>query len=65
MRDDREAGFGHQFFSQIAGNRAAIDQDHIASKTTPDEVVSLMMGAEAVHEMGVIPRSQESSEEAA
>ncbi len=27
----------------------------IAAKTTPDEVVSLMVGAEAVHEMGVIP----------
>jgi ABC-type sugar transport system ATPase subunit len=36
----------------------------IASKTTPDEVVSLMVGAEAVHEMGVIPRALESSEEA-
>jgi len=29
----------------------------IAAKTTPDEVVSLMVGAEAVHEMGVIPRT--------
>ncbi len=28
-----------------------------ASKTTPDEVVSLMVGAEAVHEMGVIPKA--------
>jgi ABC-type sugar transport system ATPase subunit len=28
-----------------------------ASKSTPDEVVSLMVGAEAVHEMGVIPRA--------
>jgi ABC-type sugar transport system ATPase subunit len=28
-----------------------------AAKTTPDEVVSLMVGAEAVHEMGVIPRA--------
>jgi ABC-type sugar transport system ATPase subunit len=36
-----------------------------ASKTTPDEVVSLMVGAEAVHEMGVIPRALESAEEAA
>lgn len=27
-----------------------------AHNTTPDEVVSLMVGAEAVHEMGVIPR---------
>ncbi len=30
-----------------------------AAKTTPDEVVSLMVGAEAVHEMGVIPRAIE------
>jgi ribose transport system ATP-binding protein len=28
-----------------------------AKETTPDEVVSLMVGAEAVHEMGVIPRA--------
>jgi len=28
----------------------------IAAETTPDEVVSLMVGAEAVHEMGVIPK---------
>lgn len=28
----------------------------LARNTTPDEVVSLMVGAEAVHEMGVIPR---------
>ncbi len=35
----------------------------IAAKTTPDEVVSLMVGAEAVHEMGVIPRGLENSEE--
>lgn len=28
-----------------------------ADKTTPDEVVSLMVGAEAVHEMGVIPKA--------
>jgi len=33
-----------------------------SSKTTPDEVVSLMVGAEAVHEMGVIPRALESAE---
>jgi ABC-type sugar transport system ATPase subunit len=31
----------------------------IAKKTTPDEVVSLMVGAEAVHEMGVIPKGLE------
>jgi ABC-type sugar transport system ATPase subunit len=29
----------------------------VADKTTPDEVVSLMFGAEAVHEMGVIPKA--------
>jgi ABC-type sugar transport system ATPase subunit len=29
----------------------------IAANTTPDEVVSLMVGAEAVHEMGVIPKA--------
>jgi len=29
----------------------------IAADTTPDEVVSLMVGAEAVHEMGVIPKA--------
>ena len=34
----------------------------IAKETTPDEVVSLMVGAEAVHEMGVIPRALESAE---
>jgi ABC-type sugar transport system ATPase subunit len=28
-----------------------------AANTTPDEVVSLMVGAEAVHEMGVIPKA--------
>ncbi|HEX9118773.1 MAG TPA: ATP-binding cassette domain-containing protein [Anaerolineae bacterium] len=31
----------------------------LAKKTTTDEVVSLMVGAEAVHEMGVIPRALE------
>jgi len=31
----------------------------IAKNSTPDEVVSLMVGAEAVHEMGVIPRGLE------
>jgi len=29
----------------------------IAKDTTPDEVVSLMVGAEAVHEMGIIPKA--------
>jgi ABC-type sugar transport system ATPase subunit len=36
----------------------------IAAKSTPDEVVSLMVGAEAVHEMGVIPRAINAAEEA-
>jgi simple sugar transport system ATP-binding protein len=31
--------------------------ERIASETTPDEIVSLMVGAEAVHEMGVIPKA--------
>jgi ABC-type sugar transport system ATPase subunit len=30
--------------------------ERIAAETTPDEIVSLMVGAEAVHEMGVIPK---------
>ena len=30
--------------------------ERIAAQTTPDEIVSLMVGAEAVHEMGVIPK---------
>lgn len=34
----------------------------LARDTTPDEVVSLMVGAEAVHELGVIPRSKEASQ---
>ncbi len=29
----------------------------IAENSTPDEVVSLMVGAEAVHEMGILPKS--------
>ncbi len=37
----------------------------LASKQTkPDEVVSLMVGAEAVHEMGVIPRALKDAQEA-
>ena len=28
--------------------------ERIAADTTPDEIVNLMVGAEAVHEMGVI-----------
>jgi simple sugar transport system ATP-binding protein len=30
--------------------------ERVAAQTTPDEIVSLMVGAEAVHEMGVIPK---------
>jgi ABC-type sugar transport system ATPase subunit len=36
-----------------------------AANSTPDEVVSLMVGAEAVHEMGVIPRAIEAAENGA
>jgi ABC-type sugar transport system ATPase subunit len=35
--------------------------EEIATKTTPDKIVSLMVGAEAVHEMGVIPKALESN----
>ena len=35
--------------------------ERIASQTTPDEIVSLMVGAEAVHEMGVIPKALDSN----
>ena len=31
--------------------------ERIAEETTPDEIVSLMVGAEAVHKMGVIPKA--------
>lgn len=31
--------------------------ERIAEEATPDEIVSLMVGAEAVHEMGVIPKA--------
>jgi ABC-type sugar transport system ATPase subunit len=31
--------------------------ERIAKETSPDEIVSLMVGAEAVHEMGVIPKA--------
>ena len=34
----------------------------MAAKTTPDEVVSLMVGAEAVHKMGVIPKALNGAE---
>jgi ABC-type sugar transport system ATPase subunit len=33
--------------------------EEIAANTTPDKIVSLMVGAEAVHEMGVIPKALE------
>ena len=36
--------------------------DLIAKDTTPDEVVSLMVGAEAVHEMGIIPKALDGAE---
>ena len=36
----------------------------IAAETTPDEVVSLMVGAEAIHEMGVIPKALNGEEAA-
>jgi ribose transport system ATP-binding protein len=35
--------------------------EEVAAKTTPDKIVSLMVGAEAVHEMGVIPKALDSS----
>ncbi len=35
--------------------------EQVAAKTTPDKVVSLMVGAEAVHKMGVIPKALEGS----
>ena len=31
--------------------------ERLAAQTTPDEIVSLMVGAEAVHKMGVIPKA--------
>jgi ABC-type sugar transport system ATPase subunit len=37
--------------------------ERTAAKTTPDEIVSLMVGAEAVHEMGVLPRMLNSAVE--
>ncbi len=39
--------------------------ERLAKQTTPDEIVSLMVGAEAVHEMGVIPRALNGAQEAA
>jgi ABC-type sugar transport system ATPase subunit len=35
--------------------------EQIAAKTTPDKIVSLMVGAETVHKMGVIPRALENN----
>jgi ABC-type sugar transport system ATPase subunit len=35
--------------------------EEIAAKSTPDKIVSLMVGAEAIHEMGVIPKAIESN----
>ena len=39
--------------------------ERFAKQSTPDEIVSLMVGAEAVHEMGVIPRALNGAQEAA
>ena len=39
--------------------------ERFAKEATPDEIVSLMVGAEAVHEMGVIPRALNGTQEAA
>jgi ABC-type sugar transport system ATPase subunit len=39
--------------------------ERLAKDSTPDEIVSLMVGAEAVHEMGVIPRALNGAQEAA
>lgn len=41
----------------IVMRRAKKVGERMAASTTPDEIVSLMVGAEAVHEMGVIPRA--------
>jgi ABC-type sugar transport system ATPase subunit len=35
--------------------------EQIAAKTTPDKIVSLMVGAETVHKMGVIPKALENN----
>jgi len=39
--------------------------ERYSKQTKPDEIVSLMVGAEAVHEMGVIPRALNGTQEAA
>lgn len=38
--------------------------ERFAKQSTPDEIVSLMVGAEAVHEMGIIPRALNGAQEA-
>lgn len=35
--------------------------EEVAAETTPDKIVSLMVGAETVHKMGVIPQALESN----
>lgn len=35
--------------------------EQVAAETTPDKIVSLMVGAETVHKMGVIPKVLESN----
>jgi ABC-type sugar transport system ATPase subunit len=39
--------------------------EEIAAQSTPDRIVSLMVGAETVHKMGVIPQALEGSNAAA
>jgi ABC-type sugar transport system ATPase subunit len=39
--------------------------EEIAAQSTPDRIVSLMVGAETVHKMGVIPQALDSSNAAA
>jgi ABC-type sugar transport system ATPase subunit len=38
--------------------------EQVAAETTPDKIVSLMVGAETVHKMGVIPQALEGNEAA-
>ena len=49
---------------ETTDGRTLIDglRGRIADWWLPDEIVSLMVGAEAVHEMGVIPRALNSQE---
>jgi len=37
--------------------------ERVAAQTSPDEVVSLMVGAETVREMGVIPKALPETDE--